>query len=50
MSALILYIFFTAKMCGTAGEILNGEFSYTGVEFGDTATAVCNNGYDVDGK
>uniref|UniRef100_A0A3P8WLJ9 Complement receptor type 1-like n=1 Tax=Cynoglossus semilaevis TaxID=244447 RepID=A0A3P8WLJ9_CYNSE len=38
------------KMCGTAGEILNGEFSYTGVEFGDTATAVCNNGYVLVGQ
>lgn len=32
------------KLCGSAGEILNGQFLYTGVEFGDTATAVCDQG------
>lgn len=24
----------------------NGQFVYTGVEFGDTATAVCDEGWD----
>ncbi|XP_026188904.1 complement receptor type 1-like isoform X2 [Mastacembelus armatus] len=38
------------KLCGSAGEILNGEFSYTGVMFGDTATANCNEGYILVGK
>nr|XP_020466334.1 complement receptor type 1-like [Monopterus albus] len=38
------------KLCGSAGEIQNGEFTYTGVEFGDTATAVCNNGYALVGR
>ena len=37
---------FKAKSCGTAGEILNGQFTYTGVEFGDTATAACDKGWD----
>lgn len=32
------------KLCGSAGEITNGQFAYTGVEFGDTATAVCDEG------
>ncbi|XP_040908788.1 complement component receptor 1-like protein isoform X2 [Toxotes jaculatrix] len=38
------------KLCGSAGEILNGQFTYTGVEFGDTATAVCDEGYVLVGK
>ncbi|XP_034447840.1 C4b-binding protein alpha chain-like isoform X1 [Hippoglossus hippoglossus] len=37
------------KQCGSAGEILNGQFTYTGVEFGDTATAVCDKGYTLVG-
>ncbi|CAG04046.1 unnamed protein product [Tetraodon nigroviridis] len=38
------------RLCGSAGEILNGEFIYTGVQFGDTATAVCNEGYVLVGR
>ncbi|MEQ2236416.1 hypothetical protein ILYODFUR_012621 [Ilyodon furcidens] len=38
------------KLCGHAGEILNGQFVYTGVEFGDTATAECNAGYILVGR
>lgn len=33
------------KLCGSAGEITNGEFVYTGVQFGDIATAVCDEGW-----
>ncbi|XP_044067408.1 complement receptor type 1-like [Siniperca chuatsi] len=38
------------KACGSAGEILNGQFTYTGVEFGDTATAVCDEGHQLVGR
>uniref|UniRef100_A0A671XZT4 Sushi domain-containing protein n=1 Tax=Sparus aurata TaxID=8175 RepID=A0A671XZT4_SPAAU len=38
------------KPCGSAGEILNGWFEYSGVEFGDTAKAVCDEGYNLVGK
>ncbi|XP_034066887.1 complement receptor type 1 isoform X1 [Gymnodraco acuticeps] len=38
------------KSCGSAGEIMNGEFTYTGLEFGDKATAVCEEGYRLVGK
>uniref|UniRef100_A0A3B5A1P8 Sushi domain-containing protein n=1 Tax=Stegastes partitus TaxID=144197 RepID=A0A3B5A1P8_9TELE len=38
------------KSCGSAGEILNGRFVYSGVEFGDTATGVCDDGYTVVGQ
>ncbi|XP_029012119.1 complement receptor type 1-like isoform X2 [Betta splendens] len=38
------------KLCGSAGEILNGHFTYTGVEFGDKATAVCDEGFTLVGK
>ncbi|XP_029291630.1 sushi, von Willebrand factor type A, EGF and pentraxin domain-containing protein 1-like [Cottoperca gobio] len=38
------------KLCGTAGEIINGDFTYTGVEFGDQATAVCNEGHILVGR
>ncbi|XP_053174007.1 complement receptor type 2 [Scomber japonicus] len=38
------------RMCGSAGEILNGQFMYTGVEFGDVATAICDEGYILVGK
>ncbi|XP_034028756.1 complement receptor type 1-like [Thalassophryne amazonica] len=38
------------KLCGSAGEIQYGQFVYTGVEFGDKATAVCNEGYRLVGK
>lgn len=34
----------TGKPCGSAGEITNGQFIYTGVEFGDTVAAVCDEG------
>uniref|UniRef100_A0A3Q4H4P7 Sushi, von Willebrand factor type A, EGF and pentraxin domain-containing protein 1-like n=1 Tax=Neolamprologus brichardi TaxID=32507 RepID=A0A3Q4H4P7_NEOBR len=33
------------KLCGSAGDVQNGQFVYTGVEFGDTATAVCDEGF-----
>lgn len=33
------------KLCGSAGQILNGQIVYTGVEFGDTATAICDDGF-----
>ncbi|XP_061591405.1 sushi, von Willebrand factor type A, EGF and pentraxin domain-containing protein 1-like isoform X2 [Cololabis saira] len=42
--------FASGKLCGNAGEIQNGQFEYTGIEFGDTATAVCNDGYVLVGK
>ncbi|KAK2851672.1 hypothetical protein Q5P01_007948 [Channa striata] len=38
------------KLCGSAGEIPNGELTYTGVEFGDTATASCDEGYTLVGR
>ncbi|XP_070695266.1 complement receptor type 1-like isoform X2 [Pempheris klunzingeri] len=38
------------KPCGSAGEIINGQFVYTGVEFGDKATAVCDEGYHLVGQ
>ncbi|XP_059384427.1 complement receptor type 2 isoform X3 [Carassius carassius] len=38
------------KKCGSAGEISNGQFEYTGVSFGDTATAVCEEGYELIGS
>ncbi|TWW56937.1 complement receptor type 1-like isoform X1 [Takifugu flavidus] len=38
------------KLCGSAGEITNGEFVYTGVQFGDTATAVCDEGHLLVGQ
>nr|XP_061802988.1 C4b-binding protein alpha chain [Nerophis lumbriciformis] len=38
------------KLCGSAGEIRNGRFMYTGVEFGDTATAQCNEGFHLVGR
>ncbi|XP_016114666.1 complement receptor type 1-like [Sinocyclocheilus grahami] len=37
------------KKCGSAGEIFNGQFEYTGVSFGDSATAVCQEGYELIG-
>ncbi|XP_072512650.1 C4b-binding protein alpha chain isoform X2 [Salminus brasiliensis] len=37
------------KICGSAGEIQNGRFRYTGVSFGDSATAECNEGYQLFG-
>ncbi|XP_068162429.1 complement receptor type 1 isoform X2 [Antennarius striatus] len=38
------------RPCGSAGQIANGRFNYSGVEFGDTATAVCNEGHRLVGK
>uniref|UniRef100_A0A667Z5H2 Sushi domain-containing protein n=1 Tax=Myripristis murdjan TaxID=586833 RepID=A0A667Z5H2_9TELE len=38
------------KSCGSAGEVENGQFVYTGAEFGDTVTAVCNEGYLLVGR
>ncbi len=35
------------KKCGSAGEIFYGRFEYTGVSFGDLATAVCQEGWDT---
>ncbi|KAM4737567.1 membrane cofactor protein-like [Anableps anableps] len=37
-------------LCGHAGDISNGQFVYTGVEFGDTATAVCDEGFKMVGQ
>lgn len=41
---LLNVLSFKGKPCGSAGEIINGQFTYTGVAFGDTATAVCDEG------
>ncbi|XP_022064992.1 complement receptor type 1-like isoform X2 [Acanthochromis polyacanthus] len=38
------------KSCGSAGEIENGRFVYSGAEFGDTATAICDEGYILVGQ
>lgn len=38
------------KLCGSAGEILNGRFVYSGVAFGDTAKGVCDDGYVIVGQ
>ncbi|KAJ0064417.1 hypothetical protein NL108_006437 [Boleophthalmus pectinirostris] len=38
------------RLCGSAGELLNGHYEYTGVEFGDSATAVCDEGYQLVGQ
>uniref|UniRef100_A0A8C2HYQ0 Si:ch73-217n20.1 n=1 Tax=Cyprinus carpio TaxID=7962 RepID=A0A8C2HYQ0_CYPCA len=38
------------KKCGSAGEISNGHFEYTGILFGDSATAVCEEGYELIGS
>ncbi|XP_041712208.2 complement receptor type 2 isoform X3 [Coregonus clupeaformis] len=37
------------KLCGSAGEISFGQFVYTGAEFGDKATGVCDEGYQLVG-
>uniref|UniRef100_A0A8C6WY63 Sushi domain-containing protein n=1 Tax=Neogobius melanostomus TaxID=47308 RepID=A0A8C6WY63_9GOBI len=37
------------KLCGSAGELLNGHYTYSGVEFGDVATAVCDEGHQLVG-
>uniref|UniRef100_A0A8C6PD00 Sushi domain-containing protein n=1 Tax=Nothobranchius furzeri TaxID=105023 RepID=A0A8C6PD00_NOTFU len=36
--------------CGHAGEFENGHFTYSGIHFGDKATAVCNKGYRLVGQ
>ncbi|TSL61127.1 6-phosphofructo-2-kinase/fructose-2,6-bisphosphatase 2 [Bagarius yarrelli] len=33
------------KKCGSAGEIMNGHYHYTGASFGDNATVQCDPGY-----
>ncbi|KAF7696296.1 hypothetical protein HF521_006390 [Silurus meridionalis] len=38
------------KRCGSAGEVENGRYHYTGNLFGDMATARCNTGYQLVGK
>nr|XP_023654550.1 membrane cofactor protein-like [Paramormyrops kingsleyae] len=38
------------KLCGSAGEILHGHYNYQGVQFGDQATAVCDQGYELIGR
>ncbi|KAM8830817.1 complement receptor type 2-like [Synchiropus picturatus] len=38
------------RLCGSAGEIPYGQFAYTGVQFGDTATASCDDGYRMVGQ
>ncbi|KAI7794538.1 sushi, von Willebrand factor type A, EGF and pentraxin domain-containing protein 1 [Triplophysa rosa] len=38
------------KRCGSAGEISNGHIEYSGVSFGDTATVVCDEGYEGIGR
>ncbi|XP_048839322.1 complement receptor type 2-like isoform X2 [Brienomyrus brachyistius] len=45
-----IYMKCQRKVCGSAGEILNGRYNYEGVEFGDKATAVCNQGYELIGR
>jgi len=47
ISLFLLFFFLssTVKFCGHAGDILNGHFVYTGVKFGDTATAICDEGW-----
>ncbi|GAA6216492.1 sushi, von Willebrand factor type A, EGF and pentraxin domain-containing protein 1-like [Lates japonicus] len=45
-----LYMTCEPKSCGSAGEILNGQFTYSGIEFGDTATAVCDEGFILVGQ
>ncbi|XP_067227228.1 complement receptor type 2-like [Chanodichthys erythropterus] len=37
------------KKCGSAGEISYGRFEYTGVSFGHTAKAICQEGYELVG-
>ncbi|XP_016403949.1 sushi, von Willebrand factor type A, EGF and pentraxin domain-containing protein 1-like isoform X2 [Sinocyclocheilus rhinocerous] len=37
------------KKCGSAGEISYGQYEYTGVSFGDSATAICQEGYELTG-
>ncbi|KAK6466392.1 membrane cofactor protein-like [Huso huso] len=40
------------KSCGSPGEILNGQYVFTGegVTFGQKATAVCDKGYQLSGS
>ncbi|XP_009295403.2 sushi, von Willebrand factor type A, EGF and pentraxin domain-containing protein 1 isoform X1 [Danio rerio] len=37
------------KSCGSAGEISFGRFQYSGVLFGDSARAICQEGYELIG-
>ncbi|KAG1960664.1 complement receptor type 2 [Pimephales promelas] len=37
------------KRCGSAGEIAFGRFEYTGVVFGHSAKAICQEGYELIG-
>nr|XP_055043793.1 complement receptor type 1 isoform X2 [Misgurnus anguillicaudatus] len=37
------------KRCGSAGEIFNGRFEYSGVSFGDYAAVICDEGYELIG-
>ncbi|KAI5609221.1 sushi, von Willebrand factor type A, EGF and pentraxin domain-containing protein 1 isoform X1 [Silurus asotus] len=37
------------KKCGSAGEVENGRYHYTGSSFGDVATARCFEGYQLIG-
>ncbi|XP_059396543.1 complement receptor type 1-like [Carassius carassius] len=37
------------KKCRSAGEISYGLYEYTGVSFGDSATAICHEGYELTG-
>ncbi|XP_041092081.1 membrane cofactor protein-like [Polyodon spathula] len=39
-----------AKSCGSPGEVLNGHFVYEGTQFGDKASVVCHEGYQVAGR
>uniref|UniRef100_A0A665W3T0 Sushi domain-containing protein n=2 Tax=Echeneis naucrates TaxID=173247 RepID=A0A665W3T0_ECHNA len=45
-----LYLTCKRRSCGSAGDILYGEFVYTGALFGDSATAVCDEGFRVVGQ
>ncbi|KAK7933337.1 hypothetical protein WMY93_004233 [Mugilogobius chulae] len=38
------------KRCGSAGELYSGRYEYTGTEFGDSVTAVCDAGYQLVGQ
>ncbi|XP_043988400.1 membrane cofactor protein-like isoform X2 [Gambusia affinis] len=38
------------KSCGSLGEVSNGNVDYAGIEFGDTATVTCNEGYMLVGR
>ncbi|KAM8862357.1 complement component receptor 1-like protein isoform 2-T3 [Spinachia spinachia] len=38
------------KSCGSAGEVLNGDIHYEGIEFGDQLVVTCKHGYYLTGK